>query len=150
MNTDQTAMFLQDEKQPNTDWLQLHAVIVDRGSKYSVTAGLVRSNQEVKDFIKKLKKDKDYRNASHNSYAARFVENGKVIDKKNDDGEEGAGMIILRELQKSNMVNFIVVVTRWFGGTLLYGDRFKHIQDAARLVMTEMSRDPVPSEHSRL
>jgi putative IMPACT (imprinted ancient) family translation regulator len=138
MNTDQIAMFLQDEKQPRYDWLQLHAIIIDRGSKYSVTGGAVRSSSEVKTFLKRLKQDKAYRNASHNSYAARFVENGKIIDKKNDDGEDGAGMIILRELQKTNMVNVIVVVTRWFGGTLLFGDRFKHIQDSARQVIGEM------------
>ena len=139
MNTDQTAMFLNDEKQPRDEWLQLHALIVDRGSKYSVTAGRVESCDSIKAFIDKIKSDKKYRKATHNTYAARFIENDKIIDIKKDDGETGAGMIILRELQRSNSVNIIVVVTRWFGGTMLHGDRFKHVQDSTRKIIEELT-----------
>ena len=139
MNSDQTAMFLNDEKQPKEGWLQLHAVIVDRGSKYSVTAAIVNDSSSIENFLKKLKLDKKYRKASHNTYAARYIENGKIIDIKSDDGETGAGMIILRELQKSNCVNIIVVVTRWFGGVMLHGDRFKHVQDATRKMLEELT-----------
>jgi len=138
VNTDQTAMFLKDEKQPKLDWLQLHALIVDRGSKYSVTAGKIESQIELKAFLKKLESDKKYRKATHNTYAARFIDSDKIVDIKNDDGETGAGMIILRELQRSNAVNVIVIVTRWFGGTMLHGDRFKHVQDASREILKEM------------
>ncbi len=139
MNTDQTAMFLSDENQPQDEWLQLHAVIVDRGSKYSVTAGRVRSKNELDAFLKRIESDKKYRKATHNIYAARLIENDKVVDIKNDDGETGAGMIILRELQRSNIANIIVVVTRWYGGVMLHGDRFKHVQDAAHEIVSRLT-----------
>ena len=139
MNSDQTAMFLNDEKQPADKWLQFHAIIVDRGSKYSVTAGHIENATELNQFLKKLKSDKKYRKATHNTYAARYIENGKIIDVKSDDGETGAGMIVLRELQRSNTANIIVVVTRWFGGVMLHGDRLKHVQDATRKILGELT-----------
>jgi putative IMPACT (imprinted ancient) family translation regulator len=67
-----------------------------------------------------------------------MVVDGQVVERKSDDGETGAGMVILRQLRKANMVNVIVVVTRWFGGTMLYADRFKHIQDATQIVLEEL------------
>ena len=47
-------------------------------------------------------------------------------------GEAGAGMIIARMLERENIQNHIVVVTRWYGGKRLGGDRFRHVQDAVR------------------
>ena len=138
MNTNQTALFFANEVQPKKDWVQLHHLITDRGSKYSVTGGKVESEEGVKVFIKELKTNKKYLKATHNTFAARIVEEGKVIERKSDDGETGAGMVILRTLRHANMVNVIVVVTRWYGGVKLYADRFKHVQDSAREVLKEV------------
>lgn len=140
MHENQTTMFLNQDFDVKTEFLQLHAIISDRGSKYSVTAGRVESDEDVKTFIAKVKKDKKYQKASHNSYAARFVENGSIIDRKNDDGETGAGMVILRQLKKAEVVNVCVVVTRWFGGVMLYADRFKHVQDATVEIVDRLKR----------
>ena len=41
-------------------------------------------------------------------------------------------MIIARMLERENLQNHIVVVTRWYGGKHLGGDRFRHVQDAVR------------------
>ena len=49
-----------------------------------------------------------------------------------DDGESGAGMIILQMLEREQIHNHIVVVTRWYGGKHLGGDRFKHVKHAMR------------------
>lgn len=38
----------------------------------------------------------------------------------------------LFSIQILDVKNVVVVVTRWFGGILLGGDRFKHINNAAR------------------
>ena len=51
---------------------------------------------------------------------------------KNDDGESGAGMVIVRMLEREGLKNHIVVVTRWYGGKHLGGDRFRHVQNAVR------------------
>ena len=37
------------------------------------------------------------------------------------------------------MVNLFVMVTRWFGGTLLHQDRFKRINDAAQILLNQHS-----------
>ena len=38
-------------------------------------------------------------------------------------------MVIARMLSREGLDNHIVVVTRWYGGKKLGGDRFRHVQD---------------------
>ena len=108
--------------------LKFDNIISDRGSKYSVSGGPCHSANEAKAFIKELKRDKKYAKATHNSW-------GCLCDgtpAKNDDGEAGAGNIILQMLEREGLHNHIVVVTRWYGGKHLGGDRFRHVQNATR------------------
>ncbi len=42
--------------------------------------------------------------------------------------DSGAGMIILRTLVREELRDHLVVVTRWYGGKHLGGDRFRHVQ----------------------
>jgi len=112
------------------DFLLFEKIISDRGSKYSVSGGQVHNKEDIKAFLKRLKKDKKYAKASHNSWAVRISKDNQIFETKSDDGETGAGNVILRILQKRDFINIIVVVTRWFGGIKLEGDRFKHIQNA--------------------
>lgn len=51
---------------------------------------------------------------------------------KGDDGEAGAGNVILRMLDREGVEGRLVVVTRWFGGKHLGGDRFRHVQTCVR------------------
>ncbi len=81
-------------------------------------------------FLQHLKSNKKYRKATHNSWAARISNQGTIFETKSDDGETGAGMVILRVMQKEEVSDCVVCVTRWFGGTKLMSDRFKHLQDA--------------------
>ena len=37
-------------------------------------------------------------------------------------------MVIVRMLQRQQLEDHMIVVTRWFGGTHLGGDRFRHVQ----------------------
>lgn len=113
-------------------FMQYDTVIQDRGSVYSVTVGRVENREQIQAFLKRIKKDRRYASATHNSYAARVVRDGAVYETKGDDGEVGAGQVILRELQKVDAINVCVCVTRWFGGIKLMGDRFKHLQNATR------------------
>ena len=57
--------------------------------------------------------------ANHNVFAYS-VREGNII-RFNDDGEPGgtAGMPVLNVFQKTGVVDFVCVVTRYFGGTLL-------------------------------
>jgi len=132
MKPDQASFDFNDSKQTTDEYIQYHHIITDRGSKYSVTAGHVKTTDDVKKFIKRVKSNKKYAKASHNTWAVRLSDNGSITDQKNDDGEAGAGMVILRMLNRENYTNTIVVVTRWFGGTHLGGDRYRHVQDSVR------------------
>lgn len=110
-------------------------IIEDRGSRYSVSVGRVENREDIKSFLKTLKRNKKYQKATHNTWAARVSHQGAVFETKNDDGETGAGMVILRVMQKENISNTVICVTRWFGGTKLMGDRFKHVQDATKYAL---------------
>ena len=79
-----------------------------------------------------------YAKADHNSWAVRITQNQTVYESKSDDGETGAGMVILRVMQKNNLSNCVICVTRWFGGVKLMGDRFKHIQNAAIYAINDL------------
>lgn len=119
-----------DAKEPQSLFVLHEKIISDRGSQYSVSYGRVTNKAEIKTFLKTLKQNKKYAKATHNSWAVRISHNGAIFESKSDDGETGAGMVILRVMQKQNISNCIICVTRWFGGVKLMGDRFKHVQDA--------------------
>ncbi len=109
-------------------------VIVDRKSHYTVVAYSVDSYETVKKCFSRLKKDTYFTKATHNSYAYRIrQENGSILEWKNDDGEQGAGMCILRELQRENAIDLMLIVTRYFGWIQLHADRFKHVITACKI-----------------
>lgn len=109
----------------------LESIISDRGSKYAVSGGVCRSAEEARAFVAELKRKKKFAKATHNSWALLCAEGALKID----DGEAGAGLVILRMLEREGLRDHIVVVTRWFGGKPLGGDRFRHVQEAVRIYL---------------
>ncbi|MGP6087282.1 YigZ family protein [Antarctobacter jejuensis] len=109
----------------------LENIIKDRGSRYAVSGGPCQSPEEAAAFLKDLKRRKKFAKATHNTWAC-LTDDGAL---KNDDGESGAGMVILRMLEREDLRNTIVVVTRWYGGKHLGGDRFRHVQEAVRMYL---------------
>ncbi len=55
-----------------------------------------------------------------------------ILADYDDDGETQAGARLKHLLEILEVENVLVVVSRWYGGTLLGADRFKHINQAAR------------------
>lgn len=108
-------------------------VISDRGSRYAVAGGPAASPEEAKAFVKALCRNKKFARATHNTWGL-LLESGPV---KNDDGESGAGLVICRMLEREGLYDTVVVVTRWYGGKHLGGDRFRHVQDAVRMWLAE-------------
>jgi putative IMPACT (imprinted ancient) family translation regulator len=108
--------------------LTLDNILTDRGSKYAVSGGPCLSEDAAKAFLKELKRAKKFARATHNTWAV-ILPDGPL---KNDDGEAGAGNVILRMLEREGLHAHIVVVTRWYGGKHLGGDRFRHVQTAVR------------------
>lgn len=111
--------------------LTLDAVISDRGSKYAVSGGPCAGAAAARAFVAELKRHKKFARATHNSWA--FVQDGQPV--RHDDGEAGAGMVIARMLERAGLEGHVVVVTRWYGGKPLGGDRFRHVQEAVRLYL---------------
>lgn len=116
---------------------QIAHVLTDRGSKYAVSGGPAASKSEAQSFVKTLKRAKKYAKATHNTWAVLMDQDGQSLPMKNDDGESGAGMVILRMLEREGLYNHIIVVTRWYGGTHLGGDRFRHVQAAVRAYLAQ-------------
>lgn len=121
-----------DAREPRERFTLHEHIIEDRGSKYSVSVGQVHGRDDIKAFLKELKSNKKYAKATHNTFAARISHEGAIFETKNDDGETGAGMVILRVMQTEDVTNCVICVTRWFGGVKLMGDRFKHVSDATK------------------
>lgn len=120
--------------------LKLENVITDRGSKYAVSGGPVADRAAVQAFLRDLTRAKRYAKATHNTWAVLFeAPDGTREALKNDDGESGAGMVILRMLEREGLVNHVIVVTRWYGGVKLGGDRFRHVQEAVRAYLAELA-----------
>ena len=125
-------------RQPTDPFQLFEDIIEDKGSRYSVSVGFVQGREDIQIFLTTLKKQKRYAKATHNSWAARIANDGAIYESKQDDGEVGAGLVILRMLQKCSAVNIVICVTRWFGGTKLHSDRFRHLQRATHYAVTHM------------
>lgn len=95
------------------------AEIVEKKSKFIADVFYVENIEEAEEKIKAIKKK--YHDAKHNCVAYRVVKNEQVVEKSSDDGEPSgtAGGPMLNILQKNNLCNIVVVVTRYFGGILL-------------------------------
>ena len=104
-------------------------ILSDRGSKYAVSGRRVADRAAIDAALRDLKRDKKYAKATHNSWGVLL----DGVPLKSDDGESGAGMVILRILERAERSNELIIVTRWYGGKHLGGDRFRHVQKATRL-----------------
>lgn len=95
------------------------AEIVEKKSKFIANLIHVESVEEAEDKIKEIKKK--YHDARHNCVAYRVLEGEQIVEKSSDDGEPSgtAGGPMLNILQKNNLCNLVVIVTRYFGGILL-------------------------------
>ena len=82
-------------------------------------------------FVATLKREKRFAKATHNSWAA--ILSGEGV--KDDDGESGAGQIILQMLERAGLHDHMVIVTRWYGGKHLGGDRFAHVVTCVRALL---------------
>ena len=93
-------------------------VFKDRGSKFIGYAFPVENEDEAKAHIADLKTE--HAKARHFCWALRLSPDRSVF-RLNDDGEPAgtAGRPILNTLLSADLTNILVVVVRYFGGTLL-------------------------------
>ena len=113
-------------------------------SKFIANVIKITDEQDAKEKLNQIRKE--YSDARHNCYAYIVYDNETKtkIEKSSDDREPSgtAGIPMLTLLQKNNLVNVLIVVTRYFGGILLgtgglvraYTDSSKQALEAAKII----------------
>lgn len=93
------------------------ALLIEKKSKFIAHVRPVTSEEEALAFLQEMRTE--YSDATHNVYAYIIDENN--IFRYSDDGEPSgtSGMPTLDTIRKEGLVDVAVVVTRYFGGTLL-------------------------------
>lgn len=93
--------------------------LVEKKSKFIANLIYVENKLDAETKIKEFKKK--YYDARHNCFAYRVLEDETIYEKSSDDGEPSgtAGSPMLNILQKNNLSNILIIVTRYFGGILL-------------------------------
>lgn len=90
----------------------------ERGSKFIGYARPVKNMEEFKEGLNEIKKE--HPKATHHCFAYRIGLDGNNY-RSSDDGEPSgtAGKPILGQIDSRELVNTLVIVVRYFGGTLL-------------------------------
>src|SRR5512140_623526 len=110
-------------------------------SRFIATLAPVFSIEEARTFVARLKKE--YADASHNVPAYIIGGGNTVTEYFSDDGEPSgtSGRPALSVLRGSGMGDVVVVVTRYFGGTLLgTGGLVKAYTESTQLVVNAVAR----------
>jgi len=94
-------------------------IFKDRGSKFIALAFPVVNENDITFCLEKVKKQ--YFDARHHCYAWRLGILPQQHYRANDDGEpsNSAGQPIYGQIRSKDLTNILIVVVRYFGGTLL-------------------------------
>jgi uncharacterized YigZ family protein len=90
----------------------------EKGSRFLAFAFPVSDPEQIKPLIDKIRKE--HHEARHHCYAY-MIGHERVIWRMNDDGEPSgtAGRPILGQINSFGITNILIIVSRYFGGTLL-------------------------------
>jgi uncharacterized YigZ family protein len=90
----------------------------EKGSRFIAAAFPVTGEEEIRSALEETRKE--HHNARHNCYAYILGRDGSAC-RANDDGEPSgtAGKPILGQIRSYGLCNVLIVVSRYFGGTLL-------------------------------
>lgn len=109
-------------------------ILIEKKSKFIATAAPCETEEKAIEFVNEIRKE--FPDATHNVYAYSIDEN--QIFRYSDDGEPSgtSGMPVLDTMRKDDIVDAAVVVTRYFGGTLLgTGGLVRAYSESARLAL---------------
>jgi len=107
-------------------------IFKDKGSKFISFACPVKTEEETRIIIDRIKKE--HHSARHHCYAYKLGASGEIY-RMNDDGEPSGtgGKPIYGQILSANITNILIVVVRYFGGTLLgVGGLINAYRSAAR------------------
>ncbi len=95
------------------------AELIEKKSRFIAELYPIVSKSEAERIIENVKSN--YKDAKHHCFAFSVYEDNQKYTKCSDDGEPSgtAGVPILNVIEKNNISNVLIVVTRYFGGILL-------------------------------
>ncbi len=122
------------------------ASITEKRSEFIASVAPVKTEEEACAFIAQVKKR--HSAARHNCYA--YILRSGTIKRYSDDGEPqgSAGVPMLDVMEKSGLVDAVVVVTRYFGGILLGTGGLVRAYTAATKLAVEKAGVAVWREHT--
>jgi len=90
----------------------------EKGSRFLAFAFPIKNSDEVKPIIERIRKE--HHEARHHCYAY-MTGKERLNYRSNDDGEPSgtAGRPILGQINSAGLTDLLIVVSRYFGGTLL-------------------------------
>ncbi|MDD4493369.1 MAG: YigZ family protein [Eubacteriales bacterium] len=90
----------------------------ERKSRFITSVAPIVQENEALDFLEEIRAK--YRDARHNVYAYRIVDDN-IVQRYSDDGEPAgtAGLPVIEVINRIDLINIALVVTRYFGGILL-------------------------------
>ena len=123
--------------------------LIEKKSKFIANFFYVENMEDVQKNIKNIQKE--YYDARHNCVAYRVLDDGNLIERFSDDGEPSgtAGAPMLDILQKKQLINVLIIVTRNFDGILLgtgglvraYTESLLNAINATELVEKELGQE---------
>lgn len=98
---------------------EVETEVIEKKSRFIANLYPITSKKEAEEKITNIKKK--YRDARHHCFAFSVYEENQKYTKCSDDGEPSgtAGVPILNVIEKNELTNILIVVTRYFGGILL-------------------------------
>src|SRR3569833_4172302 len=134
----------QKQQQAVTSWTASQPISL-RDSTFIARAAALTDPSQRQALIRSLMNaNPTLKTATHNAWAYRIrpPAAGQSIVREDsfDDGETGCGDLMLKVMRGVNAVDTIVVLTRWFGGTLLGPARWRLMSNCVTSALAERLR----------
>lgn len=132
---------------PNTNsvWSTSSSVSLKKSTFVARATTITDPTQCLKLTQSLLDTNPSLRTASHNVWAYRIrpstsSSSTTVRESSSDDGETGGGDLLLRVMRESNVVDTLVIMTRWYGGVMLGPDRWRLMRNVVQGALAERLR----------
>ncbi|KAK1776771.1 hypothetical protein QBC45DRAFT_487905 [Copromyces sp. CBS 386.78] len=135
----------------NIHWSPSGPPLISKDSRFLAHSTRLTSPSQEKILLNNLfRTHPNLESASHNAWAyrVRSQPSGRITEKSFDDGEQGAGDLMLRIMREMDIDDTLVVMTRWFGGTMLGPDRWRLMRSVVGAALNERGRKTFTSSSS--
>lgn len=136
-----TPITAQDAKKDNgtpSDKTFQSSVKHEKGSYFQAFCRSVHTREELDIFVAEtISGSRMLEAATHKVVAYKYQQDGKDVTAADDDGELGAGEVLLDLLNGHSIHNIAILVCRWYGNVHLYQRRFELMKHCAVEALTD-------------